>query len=110
MQTSHSVAACSVAEHADKPIVLSRHAHIRLRERGATEALVLLAVRIGAREPAQRGMFLHRLDVPFGGTWHKRQYDTMQVAAVVAEEFDRLVVVTVYTFFLAALPPRESTP
>ena len=110
MEMSHHVGVCVVAETADRPIVLSRHALRRLRERGATEATVVLAVQIGVREPAQRGMYLHRLDVPFGGTWHGRRYDTMQVAAVVAEEPDRLVVVTVYTYFFPTLPSRESMP
>jgi len=96
-----------VAEATGKPIVITRHAWRRLRERGASEDAVLLAVRIGVREPAQRGMLLHRLDVPFGGTWHGRRYDTMQLAVVVAHEPDLLVVVTVYTFFFTypELPP-----
>jgi len=70
-------------------------------ERGAPEPLVRLAVRIGSVEPAQRGLYLHRLDVPFGGLWRRRRHDAMQVAAVVAHEPDRLVLVIVYTFFFS---------
>ena len=96
-----------VAEATGKPIVIARHAWRRLRARGASEDTVLLAVRIGVREPAQRGLSLHRLDVPFGGTWHGRRYDTMHIAAVVAHEPDLLVVVSVYAFFFTnpELPP-----
>ena len=96
-----------IAESAHARVVLTGHALRRLRERGTTEATVIPAVQVGSREPAQRGLFLHRLDVPFGGVWHGRRYDSMQVAAVVAHEPDRLVVVTVYTFFFS-LP--EPTP
>jgi hypothetical protein len=96
-----------VAEWAEEDVVLTRHAWRRLRERGTTEADVVLAVRIGTREPAQRGLVLHRLDIPFGGVWRGRRYETMQVAAVVAHEPGLLVVVTVYTFFF---PPPEPAP
>jgi hypothetical protein len=94
-----------VAEDAGPDIVITRHARIRMAERGASEDTVRLAVTIGEREPARRGLFLHRLDVPFGGRWRGRRYGTMQVAALVAHEPGRLVVVTVYTFFF---PPEPS--
>jgi len=70
-----------------------------MRERGAREADVREAIRIGQREPAQRGLFLYRLNVEFKREWDGRYYGVQQVAPVVAEEGERLVVVTVYTFF-----------
>jgi hypothetical protein len=93
-----------ISEDADFPIVLTWHARQRLRERGTSEEHVRLAVRIGRSEPARRGLLLYRLDVPFGGTWCGRRYSSMQVAPVVAREPERLVVVTVYTFFYPAEP------
>jgi len=70
-----------------------------MRERGAREEDVREAIRIGQREPAQRGLFLYRLNVEFKREWDGRYYGVQQVAPVVAEEEERLIVVTVYTFF-----------
>lgn len=93
-----------VSEEVELPIVLTWHARQRIRERGTSEEHVRLAVRIGCAEPARRGLLLIRLDVPFGGVWFGRAYSSMQVAPLVAREPDRLVVVTVYTFFHPAEP------
>ena len=41
-----------------KPIVFTNHALQRMKERGASEDSVREAIRIGQREPAQRGCFL----------------------------------------------------
>jgi len=95
-----------VAETWQPEVILSHHARVRLAERGATEELVVLAVRIGQPEPARRGLTMFRLDVPFGGTWRGRRYESMQVAPVVAVAPGRVVVVTVYTFYF----PPEARP
>ncbi len=79
-------------------IVISNHARHRMADRGAREEDVVRAIRIGQREPAQRGLFLYRLNVEFQREWDGKYYAVQQVAAVVAEERDRMVVVTVYTF------------
>ena len=84
---------------AAKPLVLTHHARDRLRERGTTEGQVREAIRDGQREPAQRGLFLYRLNLEFKREWDGRYYGVQQVAPVVAEEPDRIVVVTVYTFY-----------
>ena len=83
----------------EKPIVFSLHARTRMRERGASEEDVREAIRIGHWEPAQRGLFLYRLNVEFKREWDGRYYGVQQVVPVVAEESDRFVVVTVYTFY-----------
>lgn len=82
-----------------KPVVFTKHALQRVRERGAREEDVLEAIRIGQRESAQRGLVLYRLNVEFKREWDGRYYGVQQVAPVVAEEKDRIVVVTVYTFY-----------
>ena len=68
---------------APKPIRLSANAVEQCIERGATREEVEKAVREGERERAKRG----------------RRYAMKQVAPVVAESPDELVVVTVYTFY-----------
>jgi hypothetical protein len=85
--------------NADKPVVLTRHALERCTRRGATKADVLAAVRSGNREPAQRGLWLYRLNLQFKREWGGAWYAVQQVAPVVADEPDRFVVVTVYVFY-----------
>ena len=70
-----------------------------MRRRGAREEDVQQAIRIGEREAAQRGLFLYRLNLEFQREWCGRYYAVRQVAPVVAEEPERFVVVTVYTFY-----------
>jgi len=70
-----------------------------MRERGAREEDVREAIRVGQREPAQRGLVLYRLNLELKREWDGRYYGVQQVAPVVAEEKDRVVVVTVYTFY-----------
>jgi hypothetical protein len=82
-----------------KPIVFTRHALERCAERGATEADVAAAVRNGQSEPAQRGLWLYRLNLEFQSEWDGVRYAVKQVAPVVDEEEDRFVVVTVYTYY-----------
>jgi hypothetical protein len=82
-----------------KPIVFTAHARKRMAERGTREEDVREAVRIGERESAQRGLVLYRLNLEFNRDWDGRYYRMQQVAPVVAEEPDRLVVITVYTFY-----------
>ena len=51
------------------------------------------------REQAQRGLVLHRFNLEYKREWDGQYYDMQQIAAVVAEEPDWIVVVTVYTFY-----------
>lgn len=82
-----------------KPVVFSDHALMRMNERGARKEDVLEAIRIGEHAPAQRGLGSYRLNLEFKREWDGRYYGIQQVMPIVAEEPDRLVVVTVYTFY-----------
>lgn len=70
-----------------------------MTERGASETEVRTAIERGEKEPARRNRTLYRKSYPFESQWRGRQYRVKQVAAVVAQEGDRLVVVTVYVFY-----------
>jgi hypothetical protein len=48
-----------------KPIVFTHHARGRCAQRGTTEADVVAAIRTGMREPAQRGLWLYRLNLEY---------------------------------------------
>lgn len=80
-------------------IVFITHALQRLRERGAAEQDVIEAIRIGMKEPAQRGLFQYKLNIEYKREWAGKYYSVQQVAPVVAEEETRTIVVTVYVFY-----------
>jgi hypothetical protein len=48
---------------------------------------------------AQRGLWLYRLNLEHQREWAGKWYAVQQVAPVVEERTDRLVVVTVYTYY-----------
>jgi hypothetical protein len=49
-------------------------------------------------EPAQKGRTLFRKNLAFNSQWQGRHYAVKQVVPVVAEEADRLVVITVFVY------------
>ena len=51
------------------------------------------------REPAKRGRFMYRLNFQYAAHWQDKFYAIKQVAPVVVEEQNEIVVVTVYTFY-----------
>ncbi len=82
-----------------KTIRLTKHAQEQCATRGATEAEVRQAVEQGTRETANQGRELCRYNFPFRQTWQGRFYAIKQVAPVVKEEANEIVVITVYTFY-----------
>ncbi|MDI6738867.1 MAG: DUF4258 domain-containing protein [Candidatus Edwardsbacteria bacterium] len=82
-----------------KAVRLTKHAKEQAAERGATEAEVKEAVRKGAREPARHGRQLCRYNFAFGKAWQGWPYAIKQVAPVIQEEVNEIVVITVYTFY-----------
>lgn len=53
----------------------------------------------GTREPAKYGRTMCRLNFTFDRTWQGNWYAVKQVAPVIKEETEEIVVVTVYTFY-----------
>ena len=81
-----------------KPIRLTKHAREQASARGASEAEVKEAVTKGSRELAKHGRKLCRYSFRFGKNWQDKHYSIKQVAPVITEEPDEIVVITVYTF------------
>jgi len=81
-----------------KYIRLTRHALEQLVERGATEEEVTEAIRRGARERAKRGRFMYRLNFQYNAAWQGKYYAVKQVAPVVGEAQNEIVVITGFTF------------
>ena len=82
-----------------KPIRLSKHAQEQAIERGAAEAEVKAAIRKGSREPATRGREICRYNFVFKRKWQRKYYAIKQVAPVIKEDDDEIIVITVYTFY-----------
>ena len=68
-------------------------------ERGAREEEVIFAIEKGEFEPARRNRRLFRKNFQFNSIWRGRQYRIKQVAPLVADEGDKIVVVTVYVLY-----------
>ena len=79
-----------------KPIEFSFHAREKMLDRGATESEVKAAIRTGSPEPARKGRLMFQKNFTFNGHWRGKHYAVKQVVPVVAEEPNRLVVVTVF--------------
>ena len=82
-----------------KRIRLTKHAKEQCIERGATETEVRRAIEQGSREQARMDREICRLNFPFGKSWQGNVYAIKQVAPVIKEESDEIVVITVYTFY-----------
>ncbi len=82
-----------------KPIDFSTHAREKMLDRGASEDEVRVAIRTGSAEPARKGRNSFRKNFAFNRQWRGKQYAVKQVAPVVAEEADRLVVITVFVYY-----------
>ena len=87
----------SMAE--SKDIVFTRYARERAALRGATEDDVVRAVHEGKPEAAHRGLSQFRLNLEFQKKWAGNWYAVQQIVPVLAEEADRLVVITVYAYY-----------
>ena len=83
----------------EKPVHFSRHTLQQMIERGATDDEVLEAIRSGEQVSAKRGRLGYCKNFQYERLWGGRYYPNKQVLAIVAEEPQTLVVVTVYTFY-----------
>jgi len=68
-------------------------------ERGATENEVVETIRAGEQVPAKRDRRGHRKNFQYNQIWGAPTYAIKQVLAIVVEEAEAIVVVTVYTFY-----------
>jgi hypothetical protein len=80
-------------------IRLTSHAREQAQERGASEAEVRIAITKGSRQPAKHGRELCRYNFHYDKDWQGRHYQIKQVAPVIQEKTNEIVVITVYTFY-----------
>ena len=81
-----------------KPVVFTRHALERCGGRGPPKPGSLWRSAIGKREPAERGLWLYRLNLEYQREWDGKWYAVQQVAPVVDELTDQFVVITCIRF------------
>lgn len=75
-----------------REIRFTKHALEQCLERGTDEAEVCEAIQIGSREPAKKGRILCCANVQFNREWQGRSYAIKQIAPVIVEEADAIVV------------------
>ena len=68
-------------------------------ERGAHESEVIDAIRLGDKAPAKRARVSFRKNFQYEAHWGGKYYAIKQILVIVAEKANRLVVVTVYSFY-----------
>ena len=88
-----------MSRNLQEPIEFSPHAKEKMLDRGATAADVVDAIHMGSSEPVRKGRIMFRKNFTFDRQWREKHYAVKQVAPVVAEEPDRLVVVTVFVYY-----------
>lgn len=82
-----------------KSIIFSKHALEQMPDRGASAEEVESAILTGESVPAKRNRLAFRKNFAFRKNWKGRYYEMKQVMPVVAEENDRIIVVTVYVYY-----------
>jgi hypothetical protein len=87
----------------EKTIKFSQHALDNMADRGASKEEVELAIRTGECFPAKKGRLSFRKNLSYNATWKGKFYQVKQVMPIVADEPERLVVVTVYVFFIGGV-------
>ena len=82
-----------------KPIRLSAHALDSMLHRGTTADEVIDTIQTTAWSPAERGRLECRKDYAYDRDWNGHTYATKQVRPIFVEDFDEIVVVTVYVYY-----------
>ena len=82
-----------------KQVSFSNHAKIKMVDRGTTEDEIIKAIEEGSSEPARKGCLMFRKNFTFNDNWRGKHFPIKQVAPIVKEEDNKLVVVTVYVYY-----------
>ena len=82
-----------------KNIRFTEHALEQCNERGASEDEVKKTILNGIREDAKKGREQCKLNFQFKSLWNDQYYSIKQVVAIIIEENDEIIVITVYTFY-----------
>jgi Domain of unknown function (DUF4258) len=81
-----------------KKIHFSQHALTQCEERGAEKEEVENAIRSGTKENTRGSRYMYKMNFQFNSNWNGKYYSVKQVAPVVKENHE-IIVITVYTFY-----------
>jgi hypothetical protein len=82
-----------------KQIVFSQHAIDQMFNREVTQEEVEITILEGESASAKKGRLAFRKNFLFRSEYKGKYYEIKQVMPIVAEEWDRFVVITVYAFY-----------
>ena len=82
-----------------KPIYFTDHAKRQMAARKASDKEVRQVIQGAEWQSAEKGRHSASLAFPFKAKHYGRFYTTKEVVPVFAEEANRIIVITVYTFF-----------
>ena len=80
-------------------IVFSAHAKSQMIERGASKEEVIETIYDGESVPAKHGRIGYRKNFQYNNKWGEKFYHIKQVMPIVKKEHNKIVVITVYTFY-----------
>ncbi len=80
-------------------IIFSDHSQQQMIERGASKEEVIEAISNKEAVPAKHGRISYRKNFQYNDKWGGKFYRVKQVMPVVKKETNRIVVITVYTFY-----------
>lgn len=82
-----------------KPIYFTKHAFEQMKSRKASYEEVIKVIQSATWQPAEKKRSTASLSFPFNSEHYGRFYASKEVVPIFVEEEDRIVVITVYTFF-----------
>ncbi len=80
-------------------VIFTNHALEQAELRGTDEVEMTTAIEQGEEIPAKKGRFMRRKNFEFNAIWQGKPYQIKQVAPVFVRENEKIVVITVYTFY-----------
>lgn len=83
----------------DKKIIFTAHSLDRIAIRGTSKEEVIDAIEFGSRESGKENKIICRLNLSYNSDWMGSFYPIKQVAPVIVEEGDEIIVITVYTYY-----------
>ena len=81
-----------------KKIIFSEHSLLQCKERGAAKDEIKQVIREGTKEKAKMNRWMYKMNFQYNDYWRGQYYAIKQVAPVVKENHD-IIVITVYTFY-----------
>jgi hypothetical protein len=82
-----------------KNIRFTKHSLEQCHERGTNENEIIFTIENGSKESTKKKRFIYKYNFQYNNLWQGKFYHVKQVAPVIKEEENEIVVITVYTFY-----------